>query len=390
MAPSGSQKSGQRSGKQKKAALQEQRQRRREKEQADILDAYDEALLHPRVLKVVQARCYTYRVCRGGEVNVRLKLAIDRQLCAGYGVAATAQPPAAASDVNDAEETTEQKRTRQLRARATALSARLSATAKLKSRSSVEREWLECLNTFVQLMHTAATLPAAPCGDAWLFGLAQQALQTGPLNYGKPAQLKRLAKACAQDSKVSGAVGGVEHPHIRSVRRVLGTLLPLMVPLSTPQQQHVSDVANGGSSSGAGGTPDADDVSDDAAVVAEVAAEVEVEVAAEVAADGGGGGDEAMVAGTTGMNTTTAAACWLSEKQSGVVRGWVADFTAWCGGDVMPLEAPSAASTSESGRGRRRQRDGARRHADESDAAVGGDGDDDDHGDSSSSIGAGS
>ena len=84
--------------KQKKAQLQEARRRARDREATDEAeDAYEAALVSAanRVPKVVQARLYTYREHRGGAVHVRLRLAIDRQQCAGFvpGLPAGVLPP---------------------------------------------------------------------------------------------------------------------------------------------------------------------------------------------------------------------------------------------------------------------------------------------------------
>ena len=58
----------------------------------DMLTCRPPRLLRARTL-IARTSCPTpqgkARVCRGGDVFVRLKLSIDRQLCAGFGVAET-------------------------------------------------------------------------------------------------------------------------------------------------------------------------------------------------------------------------------------------------------------------------------------------------------------
>ena len=57
--------------------------------------------------------------------------------------------------------------------------------------------------------------------------LVQQALQTGPcLNFGKPAQFKRMHKVL-QAERVTHTLG---HPHVRAVRRLLDALALLLPP----------------------------------------------------------------------------------------------------------------------------------------------------------------
>ena len=165
---------------------------------------------------------------------MRLKLSIDRQLCAGFDGGSSSSSPAPVDVSDDAQppETPEQRKAKQLASRATALSTKLSATIKLKSKSEVESVWSEGCHTCSQLVHNATELPAH-ASKAWLFGLVQQAMQTGPLSFGKPAQFKRFARACEADGRVAS---DGEHPHIRSVRRVLEAVAPLLAPETEPAE----------------------------------------------------------------------------------------------------------------------------------------------------------
>ena len=166
--------------KQKKSTLQEARRRARE-----VADEhyFDET---PRLVKVVQARLYTYRQQRGSEVLVRLRLAIDRQQCAGYGVVVVPPSPTPTMPVTPAEH-----RAHNLNQRTKALQKRLSETTKLKSASDVERQWLEGIHACARLVHEISAT-GLENNYPFLFGLVQQALQTGPLCFGKPAQVSSL------------------------------------------------------------------------------------------------------------------------------------------------------------------------------------------------------
>ena len=296
--------------KQKRALLQEARRRRREEDRPD--DPYEAGLLQAaaRVPKVVQARLYTWRACRGGEVRVRVRLAIDRQLCAGYVPGSSSgDVAAAAADVTDDEppppESDAQRRGKRLRARTTALSARLSATAKLKSLRDVEREWLDCLHVCSQFVVDVASdadaalrLEARPL----VFGLVQQAVQTGPLSFAKPAQFKRFAKACAGDGRTSG-----EHPHIKAVRRVLEAVAPLLAsaPGATVVQPNEAD----------------SDASAAAASGDDAAADL---------AEGGGGGEDGGAGAGAGGGDGGGQVAFFSEKQTAVLHEWIAEFSRWC------------------------------------------------------------
>ena len=155
-------------------------------------------------------------------MHIRLKLSIDRQLCAGFTPGrrsaedTTPTPPPSEPLTTPAPLTP-------LARRAATLQAKLSGLSKLKSLADVEREWAWAANSAVQLCE--AVLPTSQAAP-WLFGLAQQVLQTGPLSFGKPAQFKRLAKAL-DSPRASTAFG---HPHARAVRKLLDALLALLPP----------------------------------------------------------------------------------------------------------------------------------------------------------------
>ena len=300
---------GDHSGKQKKAQLQASRQRQREKEaHAREEDAFEAALLESaaRIPKVVQARCYTYRVCRGAEVSVRLKLSIDRQLCAGFN-----EPAVDVADAPAPAETPEQRRARQFKQRATGVSTRLSATAKLKSLRDVEREWLDGLNQTLQLVQSAADEPVA--ARPFLFGVVQQALQTGPLNYGKPAQFKRFHKAI---EKENGRTIG-EHPQVKSVRRLLDAIEPLLTPAPPPAAALEAAAAD-----------EPEEVADPGAN--------EVEAGAPAAAGAAAAAAEGEVAATPYA---------FSEKQSALIRQWLGAFRAFF--DAGSENGPPARSARE-------------------------------------------
>ena len=240
-------------GKQKKKLLQDAR--RRHREHVAEQDAYDAALAASasHLPKVVQARLYTRQAGRGGSFFVRLKLSIDRQLCAGFipgrsppGVAADQTPatgagPRSLQTPETEAQDGEQRSARQLATRVAALQARLTALAKLKSLREVEREWLDGMNTCTQLVRTASGLEQPTAARPFMFGVVQQALQTGPsLNYGKPAQFKRMAKALSKGEGVAA-----DHPHAKAVRRLLETFAPGAPAgegvLSTKQHEVVRD-----------------------------------------------------------------------------------------------------------------------------------------------------
>ena len=214
--------------KQKKAQLQAARRKTRERANEALLDAYEAAIADAtsRVPKVVQARAYPYREGRGGEVHVRLKLSIDRQLCVGFtpGRAATAAPSSLPlSSAPPPPPSASERRARALRARAQMIRTALSETTKLKHITEIERRWTDNVHSCVKLVDDVSSDlrrdgEGRGTSAQWAFGLIQQALQTGPLTFGKPAQFKRLAKALAARGR---ATDGGPHPHARTVRQLL-------------------------------------------------------------------------------------------------------------------------------------------------------------------------
>jgi hypothetical protein len=168
------------SHKQKKEKLQLQRERRKEPRPE---------LVSLRVPKAVQARLYTYRAVRGGEVHVRMRLAIDRQQCRGFVPGRAAAGP---SEPAPPAERASQKPVQPFAARAMSLRAALS---KLDSKGSDHGHWLHALEGCIALTAAIALVQTtgAQLRAVDLFGLLQQALQTGPLSAAKPARFKRIA-----------------------------------------------------------------------------------------------------------------------------------------------------------------------------------------------------
>jgi len=306
--------SAHRTHKQKRTALKEARRRQRERDELRLSEAAPES----SAPKVVQARLYPAHTTRGGSLTVRLKLSIDRQLCAGFvgGDGRTPSSVLVAQSVNEQAEDAEeeapplnaaQRSARQLAGRASALQARLGALAKLKSRSDMEREWVDGVNTCVQLLVTAGALqrdgPATGPASTrpFLFSLVQSCLQTGPsLNFGRPAQFKRMKKALNDDRRAARGVG--EHPHVRATRRLLEAVTALVA----------AGTAAGDGSAAAGA---ADITADDGA-----AALVDQGAGEPPATDAEPGEPPA-----TGMGMVATA---FSEKQCGAIRVWQREFDA--------------------------------------------------------------
>ena len=329
------------SGKAKRAALQERRQRARERPRPE----YDDDTASSAIPKVVQCRCYPTKLHRGAPSTVKLKLSIDRQLCAGFrgdrsnhvvpnavraAVAAAAATQSAAAHEAEAtgpasarvEVTAAERTVKSLRARATALQAKLSATTKLKSASDVDREWTWGMNTAVQLLSAAATAYSDEGADLSplrgpLFMVMQQALQTGPLSFGKPAQFKRFAKALRPE-RLTHSFG---HPHARAVRKLLDALDALL-PSPHSMQSTMAESASAG----------APDVGD-----------------AARSADAADAADSATAAGGTDSAPASAPPSAVSrqlfsDKQCEVVRGWLVDFNrAFEGGDIVKNAAAERA-----------------------------------------------
>ena len=384
--------------KQKKAQLQEARRRARDREATDEAeDAYEAALVSAanRVPKVVQARLYTYREHRGGAVHVRLRLAIDRQQCAGFvpGLPAGVLPPLPAgvlpppppvsSSPHLAElRNADARRARDWARRGKALRTALSETTRLKSLTEVERQWMASVSACAQLIEevraefTIGTVAPGAAGAStsygphpWLFGLVQQALQTGPLAFGKPAQIKRMAKGLEGKRGKTLEVG--LHPHARAVRVLLLAVGTLARALEA-QQLAAAAGATGGGGGGAGTVEDvASNDGDDAArapvveggeekeeaeeeeeeEAAEAEAEAEVEAGAEVEAEAeavdGASGAAVSVARAVEDNTPSVT---LSSRQREIVAAWIAEFGQAFGVGVDGEPVPSAPGRSERSR----------------------------------------
>ena len=369
--------------KQKKAQLQEARRRARDREATDEAeDAYEAALVSAanRVPKVVQARLYTYREHRGGVVLVRLRLAIDRQQCAGFvpGLPAGALPPPPPVSSSPQPLNADERRARDWARRGKALRTALSETTRLKSLTEVERQWMASVSACAQLIEevraefTIGTVAPGAAGAStsygphpWLFGLVQQALQTGPLAFGKPAQLKRMAKGLESKRGKTLEVG--LHPHARAVRVLLLAVGTLARALEA-QQLAAAAGATGGGGGGAGTVEDVASNDDDDAArapvveggeekeedeeeAAEAEAEAEVEagaeVEAEVEAEDGASGAAVSVARAVEDNTPSVT---LSSRQREIVAAWIAEFGQAFGVGVDGEPVPSAPDRSERSR----------------------------------------
>ena len=184
------------SGKQKKALLQQARRK----------DPRPE-LEEERVPKVVQARLYPFRLERGGEVHVRMRLAIDRQLCRGFvpgkaGKAGSSEPDLPSTEPASRASPTVQR-----------LIDRTATMRTSLSRGGADcSKWLHALEDCTALAGAfaeAAGEAGTSLRAADLFGLLQQALQTGPLQCSKPARFKRLLGT------------GASSEHANAVRRLL-------------------------------------------------------------------------------------------------------------------------------------------------------------------------
>ena len=382
--------------KQKKAQLQEARRRARDREATDEAeDAYEAALVSAanRVPKVVQARLYTYREHRGGAVHVRLRLAIDRQQCAGFvpGLPAGVLPPLPAgvlpppppvsSSPHLAElRNADARRARDWARRGKALRTALSEITRLKSLTEVERQWMASVSACAQLVEEVRaefTIGAAALGAAgastsygphpWLFGLVQQALQTGPLAFGKPAQLKRMAKGL--EGKPGKTLESGLHPHARCVRELLSAMGTLARALEA-QQLAAAAGATGGGGGGAGTVEDvASNDGDDAArgtVLVEEKETNEEEEEEEEEDDGEGEEEEEtreaeaaaeVVDGASGAAVGAARAVedntpsvTLSSRQREIVAAWIAEFGQAFGVGVDGEPVPSAPGRGERSR----------------------------------------
>ena len=309
-------------GKQKKIALQEGRRRARERgATADAEDAFEAALVEAaiRAPKVVQARCYTYREHRGAAVLVRVRLSIDRQLCAGFvpgrqhAADATTPEPAADASAQTPRATRAERRARDMALRARAYGKRLSETSRLKSLTEVEVQWTLAVGGCTRLINEVeAEISSAPAamhrGHPWVFGLVQQALQTGPLAFGKPAQLKRMAKAL--DSRRGQQLEGALHPHAQTVFELLMAMSALA---------HACTMEGVASASGAAANqgPGEGDVTE---------AEGLHSPAATVAAPPGDGladdGEGRMVAASSAEHSRIT----LSARQCEVIQQWLTEY----------------------------------------------------------------
>ena len=300
-----------RTGKAKRIALQQARQQRRERDFDAIFDAA------PRLPKVVQARCYIHREQRGGLARVRLKLSIDRSMCAAP-VVLTARTTLDGSSTTRAPESAAQRAGRQLSLRACALEAKFSSLAKLKSAGEVERAWVWAINSTVQLVEALRgwTHTEGPPECPWLFGLVQQALQTGPLCFGKPAQFRRLAKQLQLHQ--SGQIAS-DHPHTRAVRRLLDAMLRLVPPQTTAWAMEAQAAA----------AAIAAEEIDDPSLPIELELSVR-DVPSPASVVGSPAAEGARIEAHTEQAAQAAAApphpALLSSKQCNVVRGWDADF----------------------------------------------------------------
>ena len=394
--------------KQKKAQLQEARRRARDREATDEAeDAYEAALVSAanRVPKVVQARLYTYREHRGGAVHVRLRLAIDRQQCAGFvpGLPAGVLPPLPAgvlpppppvsSSPHLAElRNADARRARDWARRGKALRTALSETTRLKSLTEVERQWMASVSACAQLIEevraefTIGTVAPGAAGAStsygphpWLFGLVQQALQTGPLAFGKPAQLKRMAKGL--EGKPGKTLESGLHPHARCVRELLSAMGTLARALEAQQFAAAAAAAEaaaaaaavaaaaGATGGGGGDAGTVEDDGDDAArgtVLVEEKETNEEEEEEEEEDDGEGEEEEEtreaeaaaeVVDGASGAAVGAARAVedntpsvTLSSRQREIVAAWIAEFGQAFGVGVDGEPVPSAPGRGERSR----------------------------------------
>ena len=329
------------SGKAKRAALQERRQRDRERRRVeDEQPSSSSAGAATRLPAVVQCRCYTVKEHRGAPSTVRLKLSIDRQLCVGFGgpranrvtpnvVLAAIEAAAALEPINNTPPPPPPPPTpaviKKLAARAAALQAKLSGLAKLKSAGEVEREWAWSINSAVQIFEAVSAARAdsaavaaadelARLSRGTMFMIAQQALQTGPLSFGKPAQFKRFAKSL-QSERMAHSFG---HPHARAVRRLLDVMVALL-----PVEPAAEVTAHGGGS-------DDDDEGEVVVVNAHPAAAGEQQLPPQ---EGG---------------TPARMASLFSEKQCASLRAWDAEFAR-----AFSFELGGDAAASRAGVGRR-------------------------------------
>ena len=372
--------------KQKKAQLQEARRRARDREATDEAeDAYEAALVSAanRVPKVVQARLYTYREHRGGAVLVRLRLAIDRQQCAGFvpglPTGMLPPPPPVSSSPHLAElRNADARRARDWARRGKALRTALSEITRLKSLTEVERQWMASVSACAQLIEevraefTIGTVAPGAAGAStsygphpWLFGLVQQALQTGPLAFGKPAQLKRMAKGL--EGKPGKTLESGLHPHARCVRELLSAMGTLARALEA--QQFAAAAAAGATGGGGGDAGTVEDDGDDAArgtVLVEEKETNEEEEEEEEEDDGEGEEEEEtreaeaaaeVVDGASGAAVGAARAVedntpsvTLSSRQREIVAAWIAEFGQAFGVGVDGEPVPSAPGRSERSR----------------------------------------
>ena len=227
--------SAHRSHKQKRASLLAQRAQ--DREAAACLAGAAEIARAP---KVVQCRCHPHRKSRSGTVLVRLRLSIDRQLCAGFvpgraaaaaTTAATAAVAMAAGEADEAQPLTARatraaelaRRGRALRTELSRMAANGSAggasTTAAKSGSGgggcrggngsrrgrsgggggkgrPQRGWAECLDACAQLLYEVAAEEAEAAAEAEVLGYRGSTPPLAPRVFrAKPARSRRGVSA---------------------------------------------------------------------------------------------------------------------------------------------------------------------------------------------------
>ena len=223
-------RSGSHSGKQKKAALQQQRLREREKSaRREALAESDERLGDLNTEKLIRAHCFvdTGRGTREARVLLRLRLCSKDR-------------PAAAADSSPRRQPTPQltpaeKAEKAAKASIAKVRERLSATCTQKSAREAAEEWRHACTDCVQLLRRASpsAADANGAGSGWsaalcteLYLALQQAMQSGPLQAHKAARFALLRKWCsnAGGAGATTAAALLEHPHAQAAALLLDAI----------------------------------------------------------------------------------------------------------------------------------------------------------------------
>lgn len=210
------------SGKQRKAQLQEARRQQRDGEAEEAGEVKSSELWWQQGLLDDDERV----------LRSRLAIARGRKFCQVriviHVIAPPAeQPPAAERGVEMASD----RRKRQLTARIDKAQQQLSGVRQQQPAAGLAT-WCDATAAVATILTDAsvqhAELKAAISGR--LFSLAQQALQTGPLQASQPARFKRLARDGHH----------ADSPAVRAVRLVVVALVDVATTLSANQQEAVS------------------------------------------------------------------------------------------------------------------------------------------------------